>query len=262
MANANAGEALPAFEDFRVRQDLCACDHQRPVSQARARGSRQTCAARKAAGTAALAEAMPSNPIKAGEFGEGVRKPPSGKPLEPEDESRHRQHAFGKQSLAETRLGQPDGRIQLHHRSARSRARGWRRPRAHHQPGRARRRQPELAQGGFARPRAARRFHPAREDHALRPRADSRAHRARARLRRARLSSSATSRSRRSRAPRCSPKPASARRCSCGSRPWPANAARPTPRATCAASPSSSTPTKATGISSATTSRCSSSRTR
>ena len=65
-----------------------------------------------------------------------------------------------------------------------------------------------------------------------------------------------------SRAPRPSPKPASARRCSCASPPWPASAARPTPRATCAASPSSSTPTKATGTWSATTSRCSSSRTR
>ena len=41
-----------------------------------------------------------------------------------------------------------------------------------------------------------------------------------------------------------------------------ASAARPTPRATCAASRSSSTPTKATGTWSATTSRCSSSRTR
>ena len=59
-----------------------------------------------------------------------------------------------------------------------------------------------------------------------------------------------------------SPRPASARRSSCASRPWPASAARPTPRATCAASPSSSTPTKATGTWSATTSRCSSSRTR
>jgi hypothetical protein len=41
-----------------------------------------------------------------------------------------------------------------------------------------------------------------------------------------------------------------------------ASAARRTPRATCAASPSSSTPTKATGTWWATTSRCSSSRTR
>ena len=47
---------------------------------------------------------------------------------------------------------------------------------------------------GLARPDAARGLHPPREDHALRPRAHSRAHRARARLRRARLSSSATSR--------------------------------------------------------------------
>ncbi len=42
--------------------------------------------------------------------------------------------------------------------------------------------------------------------------------------------------------PRRSRKRESARRCSCASRPWPASAARPTRRATCAASPSSSTP--------------------
>ena len=59
--------------------------------------------------------------------------------------------------------------------------------RAHDQPGRAGRRQPELAEGRPARADAARRLHPAREDHALRPRAHSRAHRARARLGRARL---------------------------------------------------------------------------
>ena len=50
-----------------------------------------------------------------------------------------------------------------------------------------RRRQPELAARAPARPDAARGLHPAREDHALRPRAHPRAHRARARLRRARL---------------------------------------------------------------------------
>ena len=48
---------------------------------------------------------------------------------------------------------------------------------------------------GLRGPDAARGLHPAREDHALRPRAHPRAHRARARLGRARLSSSATSRS-------------------------------------------------------------------
>ena len=55
---------------------------------------------------------------------------------------------------------------------------------------------------------------------------------------------------------------ASRRRRSCASRPWPATRARPIWRATCAASRSSSTPRRATGTSSATTSRCSSSRTR
>ena len=56
--------------------------------------------------------------------------------------------------------------------------------------------------------------------------------------------------------------PASARRSSCASRPSPARAARPTWRATCAASPSSSTRRKASSTWSATTSRSSSSRTR
>ena len=52
------------------------------------------------------------------------------------------------------------------------------------------------------------------------------------------------------------------RRPSSASRPSPAARARPISRATCAASRSSSTPRKATGTWSATTSRCSSSRTR
>ena len=51
------------------------------------------------------------------------------------------------------------------------------------------------------------------------------------------------------------------RRCSSASRPWPARGARPTPPATSAASRRSSTPRRATSIWSATTSRCSSSRT-
>jgi catalase len=43
--------------------------------------------ARKAAGAAALAEAMPSNPLKRGEFGKGAYLPPAGEPVEPEDPS-------------------------------------------------------------------------------------------------------------------------------------------------------------------------------
>ena len=88
------------------------------------------------------------------------------------------------------------------------------------------------------------------------------AHRPRARLGGARLLRVLRAADATSRAPRSSPRPASARRCSCASRPSSASAARPTRRATCAASRSSSTPTRATGTSSATTSRCSSSRTR
>ena len=41
--------------------------------------------ARKAAGAAALAEAMPANPIKAAEFGDRARKPTAGVPLAPDD---------------------------------------------------------------------------------------------------------------------------------------------------------------------------------
>ena len=73
-------------------------------------------------------------------------------------------------------------------------ARGFVGPGAHDEPGRAGRRQPAFVEGGPARARAARRLHPSREDHALRSRAHPRAHRPRARLRRPRLSSSATSR--------------------------------------------------------------------
>jgi hypothetical protein len=68
--------------------------------------------------------------------------------------------------------------------------------------------------------------------------------------------------SRRSPRPRRSRPPARSRRCSCASPPCRASAAPRTRRATCAASPSSSIPTKATGTWWATTSRCSSSRTR
>ena len=98
--------------------------------------------------------------------------------------------------------------------------------------------------------------------HALRPRAHSRAHRACARLRRARLLRVLRAADRSTPRPRLSRRPARSRRCSCASRRWPASAAPRTRRATCAASPSSSTPTRATGTWWATTCRCSSSRTR
>ena len=108
--------------------------------------------------------------------------------------------------------------------------------RADDQPGRAGRRQPELAQGRAARPDAARGLHPPREDHPLRSRAHPRAHRPRARLGGARLLRVLQAAGGRTRAPRSSPRPASRRRCSSASRPCSASAARPTPRATSAAS--------------------------
>ena len=115
---------------------------------------------------------------------------------------------------------------------------------------------------GTARAGAAGRLHPAREDHALRPRAHPRAHRARARLRRARLLRVLRAADRHHQGRAVPARPARSRRCSCASPPWRASAAPRTPRATCAASRSSSTPTKATGTWWATTCRCSSSRTR
>ena len=81
---------------------------------------------------------------------------------------------------------------------------------------------------GLRGPTADGRLHPAREDHPLRPRAHSRADRPCARLGGARLLRVLPGRCRRSRAPRRSPRPASARRCSCASRPSPASAARST----------------------------------
>ena len=124
------------------------------------------------------------------------------------------------------------------------------------------RRQPELAEGRAARADAARGLHPPREDHPLRPRAHPRAHRARARLGGARLlrvlraaaPSHARGAVRRGRQAHAGVRALLDRRRR-------ARLDRHS-RATCAASRSSSTPTKATGTSSATTSRCSSSRTR
>ena len=115
---------------------------------------------------------------------------------------------------------------------------------------------------GRARPDAARGLPLPREDLPLRPRAHPRARRPCPRLSARTAFSRPTSRSPTSPAPTCSSAPARRPRCSCASRPSPAARARPTSPATCAASRSSSTPRKATGTSSATTSRCSSSRTR
>ena len=103
---------------------------------------------------------------------------------------------------------------------------------------------------------------PPREDHPLRSRADPRTSRARARFGRPRLLRNLRIADRTSPAPTVLPRPARGRRCSCDSPRLPESAARPTRPATFAGSPSNSTPTRATGTWSATTSRCSSSRTR
>ena len=161
--------------------------------------------AQKAADTETLASAVVENPNKPGEFGRaGAINPPTGFTVEPPSPD------VGASTLTERnasdKVGSGDAITGVNplNESARSRARRLRRPRAHDQSGRAGRRQPELAEGRPARADAARRLHPAREDHALRPRAHSRAHRARARLRRARLLRVLRAADRRSRAPRCS----------------------------------------------------------
>ena len=101
-----------------------------------------------------------------------------------------------------------------------------------------------------------------RENLSFRPRAHSRARRACPRLRRARLFRELWI-ARRHHPRRSVPaRRAKRRRSSSASRPWRAARARPTWRATCAASRSSFIRRKATGTSSATTSRCSSFRTR
>ena len=115
---------------------------------------------------------------------------------------------------------------------------------------------------GRARSDAAGGLRPPREDHAFRPRAHPRARRPRPRLGGARLFRADRVARRRDHGRH----PHAGRRADAGVRALldgrRQHRARPTCRATCAASPSSSTPRKATGISSATTSRCSSSRTR
>ena len=200
----------------------------------RSSGARDAAAAKQAA-TELVAEAFPFNAAKPTEYGSASAKPqPAAAP------SRRSSAVAPARSPRATCRRRPGSRRRpapYEQRAARARARRLLGPRAHDQPGRADRRQPELAEGGPARPDAARGLHPAREDHALRPRAHSRAHRARARLGRARLLRVLRAAHASSRARRCSPRPASARRCSCASPPWRASAAPPTPRATCAASP-------------------------
>ena len=188
MATRKRGaKPVNTFEDIRTRQDFLARDHQRTVAQARARRSGRSAGAQggRRRGTRRGDAGQPDQ-------GRRVRRARTQTTARACRSSREDVAVTGStlsenESVAEAGLGRPDRRIQPHQRSARSRARGCRRPRAHHQPGRAGRRQPELAEGRPARTRAARRFHPAREDHALRSRAHSRAHRARARFRRARL---------------------------------------------------------------------------
>ena len=91
---------------------------------------------------------------------------------------------------------------------------------------------------GRARAGAARGLPLPREDLPLRPRAHPRARRPCPRLRRARLLRDLRVARRASPGPTSSSAPASGRRCSCASPPWPATRARSTSPATCAASPS------------------------
>ena len=186
--------------------------------------------------TGEVAAALPYNANKPLEYGEAAHLPEEGQHVDPAHPARRRQHADRDQRLRQGRQQAATG-VSNATTAPLDRVRvDSRRAGADDQPGRAGRRQPELAEGRAARPDAARGLHPPREDHALRPRAHSRAHRACARLRRARLLRVLRAADASSPARRSSPRPASARRCSCASRPWPASAARPTRRATCAAS--------------------------
>ena len=136
---------------------------------------------------AALAAAMPFNPNKAGEFGEAARKPAPGAHVEPRDP------ATTGSTLTETnpspKVGSgapPVGFNATNGPLDRVRVDSGGRVLTTNQGVPVADNQNSL-KAGLARPGAARRLHPAREDHALRSRAHSRAHRARARLRRARL---------------------------------------------------------------------------
>ena len=134
-----------------------------------------------------LAAAMPHNPLKAGEHGFRQRPRSSHRPAR---RGRVRrgvgEHRVGGQRHRQDRQRRRRG-LERHHRELGSRARRRQRARPDHQLRRLHRRQPELAEVRHPRAGAAGGLHPAREGHPLRPRAHPRAHRARTRLRRARL---------------------------------------------------------------------------
>ena len=165
-------------------QIIRAHDDERPDSQGGVQSHGPATA--KIAGAELLAESMPHNAAKAAEHGKAAMKPPQGQTVEPP-------HPMVTGStLTETnaseKVGKGNPQVSFNpDNGPLDRVRvdsGGRALTTNRRPGRG---QPELAQGRPARPDAARRFHPAREDHALRSRAHSRAHRARARLGRARL---------------------------------------------------------------------------
>ena len=175
--------------------------------------------AEKMAGTQDLASAFPFNPIKSAEYDPGGRAGAARGPVgQARRSDRRGEHGERVERLGEDRQRRPEHRPQPDGRSARSRPRRLDRPRADDQSGRAGRRQSELAQSRPARADAARRLHPPREDHPLRPRTHSRADRPRARIGGARLLRVHRRRCRSTPAPRCSPRSASRRRCSCASR--------------------------------------------
>ena len=214
-------------------------------------------------GAETAAAAMPDNPLKAGEIGlDNGHAPQAGQPVPPHDPIDGASTVTEDASSAKVGRGAPPAGHNPGNESLdRVRVDSGGRTLTTNM-GVADRRQPELAEGGPARADAARRLHPAREDHPLRPRAHPRAHRARARLGGARLlrvlpvagADHARGAVRRGRQAHAGVRALLDRgRRARLVRHW---------RATCAASPSSSTPTRATGTSSATTCRCSSSRTR
>ena len=216
----------------------------------------------KMAGTQAVAASLPYNATKANEYGElATRGPVEGAHVELPDPIVGASTVTESNSSAKVGSGVPTPGDNPTVATARSRPGRLLGSDSDHQSGRAGRRQPELAQGRPARADAARGLHSPRENHPLRSRAHPRADRARPRLGGARLLRvlrAADAHTRASLFAEAGKQTPVFVRFSTVS----ASAARPTPRAMSAASRSSSTPMKATGISSATTSRSSSSRTR
>ena len=193
--------------------------------------------AEKVAATANLAAAFPFNPTKASEYDpQAALAPPVGafvKPRDPIVGASTVSEANGSEKVGSG--GPPIGSNKTIAPLDRVRVDSTE-PRADDQSGRAgrattrTRSRPGCAGRRCSRTSSSARRSPTSTTSASRSASSTRA------ARRRTATSSATSRSSATRGRRSSPRPASRRRCSSASRPCSASAARPTPRATCAAS--------------------------